>query len=399
MDSFLSRFQNSLVLLALVLAQTIALAVQVQRPENANDDSKRVTQLRYWVVATVTPFERVLHGSGLRVRSVWSNYIALRHTRAENLALQNEIARLRQEQAAFAEDARQGRRMEALLDFKQHYITATVAAQVIYTSGSDRTRVLYLDKGSQDGLKPDQAVMTPDGVVGKLRDVFPHTAQLLLLSDPTSGAGVILESSRIRGIVRGSSSGKVQIVNLTADSRINPGERVITSGGDRVFPRGLPVGVIEKIQPDPDHQPFTLITLKPAADLTRLEEVLVITGTSSQLTPAAQADVTLAETTAAETRRAAQEAAERLPSAKEDVPAGTDAAVTPAAAPGVPGIPNSGVPKPTPALHADRYTPGVTPRADQLTPGAPHGNDPPAQPPPPKAEVAPEPAPPKPEAE
>src|ERR1700761_962932 len=310
MDSFFVRFKNPLVLIAIVLAQTIGLAIQVQPSRTGagpvGADGRKMSLLRYWSVAIVTPFERVIHGSSLNVRHVWLNYIDLRHTREQNQSLQLEIARLRQEQAAFAEDAAQGRRLQALLAFKQQYITSTVAAQVIGTSGTDHSGLLYLDKGSAEGLRPGQPVITPDGVVGKLRDVFPHTSQLLLLSDPTSGAGVLLESTRIRAILRGTQTGGgVQINNLMADSRIKPGEKVITSGGDQVFPRGLPIGVIESIAPDPQHQPYTAIVVHPAANLLRLEEVLIITGTATTMPAAAQQDAAIADATSEENKRAA----------------------------------------------------------------------------------------------
>ena len=372
MDSFFSRYKNSLVLIAVVLVQTIALAVQVQRPVQGEPraEGTKTSQLRHWMVAVSTPFELLSHGAGLRVRHVWSNYIDLRHARQENRDLQSEIARLRQEQAAFAEDAQQGRRLQAMLEFRQHYIATTVAAQIIGTSGTDRSRMVTIDKGYNDGLRMDQAVITPDGIVGKLREVFPNTAELLLINDPTAGAGVIFESSRIRGIVHGNASGKVQITNLTADSRIKPGEHVITSGGDQVFPRGLPVGVVESIAPDPDHQPFTAINIKPAADLLRLEEVLVVTGTQQTLPAEAQQDAAIAETTAADSKHAAQLAAERLPSATEAKASGAEV-IPPDTVGGVPGVPNSGVPKPQMPVHPDHYSPGTTPRADQLMPGAP----------------------------
>jgi len=386
MDSFFQRFKNPLVLIAIVLLQTIALAIQVPRPgggaSSQKADGRKVSELRFWSSALVTPFERLIHGGGLNVRSVWSNYIDLRHTREQNRQLQLEIARLRQEQAAFAEDAQQGRRMQALLGFQQHYIASTVAAQVVSTSGSDRSRLVYIDKGTADGLKPDQAVITPDGIVGKLRDVWAHSAQLLLINDPTAGAGVILESTRIRGIIRGAVSGKVEITNLTADSRIKPGEHVITSGGDGVFPRGLPVGVIESIVPDPEHQPYTAITIKPAADLARLEEVLVVTGTQATLPALAQQDADLAAATADSAKRAADLASERLPSIHDGEPeTTTPAGATPNAA-ATPAVPDPKapaiVPRPKPTLHPDRYTPGTTPPAEQLTPGAPA--TPPAKP-------------------
>lgn len=271
------------------------------------------------------------------------------------------------------------------MGFQEHYVATTVAAQVIGGSGTDTSRVLYIDKGSRDGLKPDQAVITPDGIVGKLRDVFPRTSQVLLINDQTSGAGVVLETTRIRGILKGGLSGQIQITNLTADSRIKPGEQVLTSGGDQVFPRGLKVGTIESIAPDLDHQPYTLIRVKPAANLFQLEEVLVITGTQAELPAKTQKDLKVAAGTAEEqaaAKAAADEAAaeaaarttasqivaERLPSlndgASQDTnPAG--AAKTPAGtAPG-----GTTVPKPLPTLHPDRYTPGATPPASSLTPG------------------------------
>ncbi len=371
MDSFFTRFRNPLTLMAIVLAQVLFLAIQVQRPVTGTSagsgEGHKVTLLRHWLLAVITPFERVGHASSSGIRNAWGNYIDLRHTREHNRDLQAEIARLRTEQAEFAEDARSGRRLQAMLQFKQHYISSTVAAQVIGTSGSDRMRILTLDKGSSDGLKPDMPVMTPDGVVGKLRDVSSHTSELLLLSDPNSGAGVVLVSTRIRGILRGTATGEVEINNLTADSRILPGEQVVTSGGDQVFPRGLPVGVIESIAPDPLHQPYTAIKIKPNANLGRLEEVLVITGTQTNLPASAEGDAAAADAAALANKRAADLVAERLPSL-HDEKSDTDAPDTPKL--DATGAPTTVLPKPKPAVHPDRYSPGSAPPAADLQPGA-----------------------------
>jgi rod shape-determining protein MreC len=230
-------------------------------------------------------------------------------------------------------------------------------------------------------------VITPDGVVGKIRDVFPHTSQLLLISDPSSGAGVILATTRIRGIVKGTATGRVEIDNLTADSRIKVGEPVVTSGGDLVFPRGLPVGVIESIAPDPLHQPYTAIRIKTAANLNRLEEVLVITGTSATLPPTAAQDAAAAEATADANQRAADLIAEKLPSLHSDGDAAPAAGANGAPVSddpesqvgGAVGYPNSGLPRPKPAVHPDRYTPGTVPPATELTPGAPASAQPQTQ--------------------
>jgi len=402
MESFFTRFKNVLALVAILLAQTIALAVQVRRPVEAGaPDGRGVTLIRYWVVSTVTPLERFFHGFGYNLRRAWSNYIDLRHARQQNQDLQEEVARLRLEQAALSEDAIQGHRLEALLDFQQHYVAATVAAQVIGTSGSDLSRVIYIDKGSKDGLKPDQAVITPDGIIGKLRDVFPHTSQVLLINDQASGAGVVLTTTRLRAILRGSITGQIFINNLTPDSRIKPGEQVLTSGGDQIYPRGLPVGTIESIAVDPEHQPYTLIQIRPAANLNQLEEVLVITGTQTTLPPAAQHDLAvgaataearaaaakqLAEQQAAEAaaKSAAQIVADRLPGLHDPDHPENDAA------PATPGIPGGVVPKPLPTNHADRYTSGATPPATDLKPGAAERNTPVVVPPTSKPQTQPE---------
>jgi rod shape-determining protein MreC len=189
------------------------------------------------------------------------------------------------------------------------------------------------------------------------------------MSDRSFGAGVILESTRIRGILRGTDTGQVQIDNLTADSRIQPGERVVTSGGDMVFPRGIPVGTIESIAPDPLHQPYTAIVIHPAASLARLEEVLVITGTQSSLPASAQQDVSVAQATAEEQKRAADLVAERLPSLHDT---GTAADAKTGATPGTAPDADAAPPRPRAPLHPDRYSPGDTPSAADLTPGVPN---------------------------
>jgi rod shape-determining protein MreC len=376
MESFFSRFKNPLVLIAILLVQAIALATQVRRVQDPmRPDGKHVRLVRMWATWMVSPFERVLAWSGHGVRYAWSDYVDLRHVRQQDEALQRQLAQLRLERAAISEDAVSAERLRALLGFKQQYIAATVAAQVIGTSGSDQSRLLTLDKGSDDGLKPEMPVITPDGAVGKLRDVFPHSSQLLLLSDPTSGAGVMLQSTRIRAVLRGSPTGALEITNLTQDSRIKPGEKVLTTGGDQVFPRGLAVGTVESIRADTEHPPYTIITLKPAANLNQLEEVLVVTATGNTLDPKTEQELD-----ADAEQHAADITAQRLPSLRDGKAAEDDPN---AKADAMPPSDNSTelVPKPKPAEHPDRYSPGSAPPAADLTPGAPKPAPPPSTPP------------------
>ncbi|AFL89493.1 rod shape-determining protein MreC [Terriglobus roseus DSM 18391] len=358
MESFFTRFKSELVLLAVLLAQVIGLALQVKRPQyGSREDGHHVRIARAWAAYTVTPIESVLKHSGGGIRGLWHNYIDLRHVRQHDKDLQYQIDQLRLHEAALAEDARQGQRLQRMLAFKQQYVGKTIAAQVVGTGGGDSSRIVTIDKGSADGLKPDMAVITPDGIVGKVRDVFAQSSQILLLNDPSSGAGVLLLTTRTRGILHGGPGGTLMITNLLPDDRIKAGESLITSGGDRVFPRGLPVGTVVSIKPDPEHQPYAIIAIKPASNLDRLEEVLIVTDVAEQL---ARTN-TVADEADEAGKKAAEVVADRLPSLKD-----------PNATPLKPGetAPVATLPKPPPALHTDRYSPGSIPAATSLQPGA-----------------------------
>ncbi len=213
MESFFVRYRNLLVLFATLLVQILILAAQVHRGESGHmsvdaRDSGSVRLIRLWANALVTPPERLIHSTGLGTVNVWQNYIDLRHVRQQNKDLQATVDRLRLEQAALLEDARQGQRLQALMHFQEKYVYKTLTAQVLGTSGTDQSRVVNIDKGRNSGLEHDMAVITPDGIVGKVREVFPRSAQVLLINDQTSGAGVILETTRIRGILRGNAAGR-----------------------------------------------------------------------------------------------------------------------------------------------------------------------------------------------
>jgi rod shape-determining protein MreC len=366
MEPVIVRYRNLIVLLIVLVAQIIGLAVQVRRTDSGRNtmdvqDGPGVRLIRLWAEGMVSPPERLVHGIKLGVVDLWEDYLDLRHVRAENQDLQKTIDRLRLEQASMLEDAQQGQRLQGILNFQEKYVYKTVAAQAIGSSGSDQSRVLYLDKGKDFGLEPDMAVITGDGIVGKVREVFPHTAQVLMINDQTSGAGVILETTRTRGILRGNANGQPQIVGILADQRIQPGEKVLTAGGDQVFPRGLPVGVVEKVVRDPDRDSFIDVVVKPAARLDRLDEVLVITSTEPRFSPEQQQDLATSEALkgpeveqAKAQKKAAEIMAERLPGL-------TDPNLPPDQQP----LHDVSNPQPvarTPQpLHPDRFTPGNAP--------------------------------------
>jgi len=378
MENFFTRYKNPMVLMAVLLIQVIALATQVKRTENSRS-AGGTRLIRVWTMTAITPFERIFVGTGHFFRNTWHNYIDLHDVRKQNRDLQDELARLRLEQARLRTEAGESQRLRALLDFKERYVGQTVAAEVIGTSGTDLSHTIQIDKGSRAGVKPDMAVITPDGIVGKVKDVSSWSSLVLMINDRESGAGVILQNSRLRGVLHGVGQGDLQIGDVMSDEKVDVGEPVVTSGGDGVYPKGLPVGTVTKVAGDSEGGPFLLVRIKPAANLDRLEQVLVVTRIAEE-TPVVSSDTT--------PRRAAEILAERLPSISKPAdnsatkpPAGGTAGTVPApgaSAPAAQPKPGTASASPAPKSKANAETPAGAPGA--ATPAPVRKPKPPAKP-------------------
>jgi rod shape-determining protein MreC len=304
MESVLGRYRNLTILVGVLFLQVLGLAVQVKR----TGDASSTRLIRIWAVDLITPFERGLvwaqNGSG----NLWHNYFYLRGVRAENRQLKEQIEQMRLEQVRLNEDASQAHRLQSLLAFKEQFIARTMPAQVIGSSGSDLSRSIYIDKGDNAGLKPDMAVITAGGIVGKVWIVYPSTSLVLMINDQSSGVGAMTEKSRLQGVVRGTPNGELILERVMSDEAVNPGDTLLSSGGDRIFPKGLPVGTVSKVSPG--REMFLNIQVKPAADLSRVEEVLVVIE-KQEREPVAESGGRV---------RAADILAQRLPSVPEKPP-------------------------------------------------------------------------------
>ena len=313
MESVLGRYRNLIILVGVLFLQVLGLAVQVKR---GGGDTENTRLIRIWSVGAITPFERCLVWTQNTVGGIWHNYFYLRGVRAENRGLKDQIEQMRIEQVRLREDASQAHRLQTLLAFKEQFISKTVAAQVIGSSGTDLSRIIYIDKGADAGVRRDMAVITADGIVGKVLLVYPSVSQVLLINDPSSGVGVLLEKSRLQGVLRGTPNGEVVLERVMSDEEVPVGEKLLTSGGDQIFPKGLPVGTVAKVANGKDL--FLNIKVKPSASLSRLEEVLVLTEKQEKQ---AVADESVPV-------RAADILAQRLPSVPEKPAADPNAAAT-----------------------------------------------------------------------
>jgi rod shape-determining protein MreC len=337
MDTFIGRYRNLIVLAAILFAQIVGLAVQVRRPSDVGE----TRLIRLWAVSAVTPIESAVIHSQEWVKNLWTSYAYLRGVRRENRQLRAQLEQMKIEEARLSEDARMARRVQSLLAFKEQYVDSTVAAQVIGTSGSDQSRALYIDKGSSDGIATDMAVITPTGIVGKIVQVFPDSAQVLPINDQFSGVGAALKDSRLQGILKGAANGATTLQYIMSDEKVTPGEDVITSGGDRIFPKGLPVGKVVAVQPGKDL--FLNIRVIPSARLDQLEEVLVVTKITEKmpdakdLSPLKASDILAERLPTVPTKTDVDAAGNAKPDATAAGPAGSASSTTATAHPAATG--------------------------------------------------------------
>jgi rod shape-determining protein MreC len=303
MDNLMGRYRNVSFLAAAIFLQILGLAVQVKRPT----ENQPARLIRVWAVSAITPMEKALVQFQGGASELWHNYFYLRGVRQENRQLRDQIEELQLEEVRLKQDADQAHRLQSLLGFKEQFIAKTLAAQVIGSSGSEQSRTVYIDKGSRDGIQLDMAVISATGVVGKIINVFRSTSQVLLINDQQSGVGTILEQSRLQGVLKGKSSGELVIDKIMVDEQVKMGDRVLTSGGDQIFPKGLIIGTVDRIDKGPE---FLQVMVRPSASLNRLEEVLVILKKAEREPPSTATSI-----------RASDILAERLPSVPDKPPA------------------------------------------------------------------------------
>ena len=271
LPGIVARHTSFFVLLAVLFGQLLLLSVQVTRNQN-------VRLINVWAAAIFGPFERGFHDAINGTEETWSVLRNLWAYRQANIQLEAELAVARARIQELSEKASEADRLEALLQFKSQSPYKSVAARVIAASPADGQGTVVIDRGQDAGIAVDLPVITPEGVVGKVSAVYAHTAQVLLVTDPTCGVGCLLEESRIQGILKGGGQGLCDLHYVMDDQKVSAGEAVITSGLDQVYPKGLLVGHVVRSEPG---NIYLHITVKPAAYLNRLETVLVLFNAAS----------------------------------------------------------------------------------------------------------------------
>jgi rod shape-determining protein MreC len=208
------------------------------------------------------------------VRGMWSGYVALQQVQEENAALKQELQNL---QVLFQQERAEAQRtdnLRQLLELRNRANLETVAAEVIAGPASPDFRTVTIDKGSSDGLATDMAVISPAGVVGRVILPSGRAAKVQLLIDRNAAAGVLIERTRVQGVVMGMGDGTLRLQYVPGTADVKTGDLVVTSGIDGIYPKGFVIGTIEHA--DRGAGAFHEISVRPAVDFARLEEVLIV---------------------------------------------------------------------------------------------------------------------------
>lgn len=266
MESFLARFRHITVLLLLLMAQLLLLAYQVKT-------NQEVRLIRIWAVTAVTPLARAVES----ISTYWSNVITTllrqREVLGENERLKAELSKLRIENQYLQGELATADRAKALLAFAQTIPSKTTAARIIGSGTGSNARVVYLDRGSTDGIQRNMAVITASGIVGKVSSAYPTASLVTLVTQQGSVAGVVSQVSRVQGILRGTGSDICNLEYVRNPFALQDKEWIYTSGEDRVFPKGFPVGQVRITRKSNTEFEFKV---QPVA-LDHLEEVLIVT--------------------------------------------------------------------------------------------------------------------------
>jgi rod shape-determining protein MreC len=229
--------------------------------------------MRIWILDSLAPMEKLVDRSSYGVRYVWNHYINLIGLRDENQHLKQEVDQLRMQIANEHEAVLEAQRVRALAGLQDLAIGKTIVARVIGRDAG-RSQTVTIDKGRTHGVRPDSAIITADGIVGRVIQSSNFFSIVQLIIDSQSAVGVMLQSTRQQGILRGIGSRDLDLDYIDDDNDLKEHDTFLTSGKDGIYPKGLPVGVIQSIGPRKGL--IKSVKIRPTADLGRLEEVLCV---------------------------------------------------------------------------------------------------------------------------
>jgi rod shape-determining protein MreC len=221
------------------------------------------------------PFQGRVHGAVTWVRQIGHRYILLIDIKEENEKLKHEVSALREENNRLQERILAEERLQKLTPIQSQYSSPSILAQVYARDPSNWFKSILVDKGSNEEVLKNMAVVAADGVVGRVMEASADTAKVLLITDPNSAVDVLLQRSRSQAILEGTAEEICILKYVQKSDDVQVGDKVITSGMGGIFPKGLMTGTVTKLD---KKRPgiFQYVEVTPGVDFSRLEEVLIL---------------------------------------------------------------------------------------------------------------------------
>lgn len=266
MQLLLRRYRDLTVLVLVLAVQVLLLAWQVRTGQD-------VRLIRVWAVASVMPMARVVEFIRANTIGVARDYLQLVDARSKNKELEKQLGRLKMENQFLKTELSTADRARALASFQSRSPSRTLAARLIGSATSSNSRIVYLDRGSSSGVRKGMAVVTPDGIAGKIVAAFPSVSQMMMVTDPAFAAGVVSQRMRVHGTLKGQSPSICIVDYIQNEDDVKEGDWFFTSGDDRIFPKGLPVGRVKSTRTGGI---FREIRLEPSGTRGGVEEVLIV---------------------------------------------------------------------------------------------------------------------------
>jgi rod shape-determining protein MreC len=251
----------------LVTVNIIFLAIAIKRPPSWG--AGRL------LLSFVAPFQDATSRALGASRKLWQNYFQLITVAQENERLKQQVEAAAARVHLQRETELENERLRDLLGFKQSLAQPAVAGRIIAKDPSSWFNTVIINKGAADGLTKGLPAVTARGIAGQVVEVSTHQSKLMLIIDRSSAVDALVQRSRVRGVVKGTSQEECTLDYVMPEDDVRQGDSIISSGFDGVYPKGIPIGTVSAVLGQgPDF--FKEVQITPAVDFNKLEEVLII---------------------------------------------------------------------------------------------------------------------------
>ena len=278
MLQLLKRYRELILVVILLLVPLGVFFARSKKPAERSPVDRAVIWL-------TSPIEKAVAWTVTGVLNGWNHYVALRGAQERAGELSRELNLLRVEKQQLLQERAEVERLHKLLAFTQASPTRTyVGARVVGIQlAPTGLQLLVIDRGEEDGVVRGKPVVTADGVVGRVHGATGHSAEVLVVADRNSSIAVRVDRTRARANVRGMGKpGACKLDFALRSDDVIEGDLLVTSGTDGVFPRGVPVGKVSQLK-KAGNGLFLDAMVIPTVDVTRVEEVLVVTSWEATL--------------------------------------------------------------------------------------------------------------------